>query len=49
MTLVQGGRKIAIGRRDRNLFFLNLTTPNKGLQVTQPSQVIMTQDQGRLA
>lgn len=34
MTLVQFGRTIAQARRDRNLFILDLATPNKAMQVT---------------
>lgn len=47
ITLMQGGQVIASTRRDRNLFILDLVTPNKVMQVTQPPKAMMTQGQGR--
>lgn len=47
MTLMQGGQAIAHARRDRNLFILDLATPNKVMQVTQPPRAMMTQGRGR--
>lgn len=36
MTLMQAGVPIAHARRDRNLFILDLASPNKAMQVTGP-------------
>lgn len=46
MTLMQKGQIIAHARQDWNLFILNLATPNKVMQVTQPPRAIMTQGRG---
>lgn len=53
MTLMQGGQAIAHARRDRNLFILDLVSPNKVMQAaqsqksTQPSQAMAIQGRGR--
>lgn len=47
MTLMQEQQEIAQARRDRNLFVLDLSMPNKIMQTTLPPRVMTAQGRGR--
>lgn len=47
MTLMQGGQEIARARRDRNLFVLDLATPNRAMQTLSSGKAMTAQGRGR--